>query len=135
MNLYTAVGHRLSNYSNLTALVSTRIYANKLPQSVSYPAVSYQVISGIPRTHLMNADDDLTAARVQVSSWDDNITDAMLVADQIKAALQDFSGTMGGDGGLTVQRVFYELGPVDVYDPEIKIHNIVQDFIVWWEEA
>ena len=92
MNLYTAVGHRLSTYTNLTALVSTRIYATKLPQNVSYPAVSYQVISALPREHTMNADDDLTAARVQVSAWDDNITikvdtDSLSLSDAVSQGI------------------------------------------------
>ena len=134
MNLYTALGYRLSNYSNLTALTSTRIYATQLPQSVSYPAVTFQVISGM-REHIMVSDDNLVASRVQVSAWDTSITDALSVADQIRAALKDYSGSMGGGGGVTVQRIFLESGPADVYDEETEVHNVVQDFIVWWEES
>lgn len=135
MNLYTALGHRLANYAGLSALVGTRIYAVKLPQNVTYPAVTFQVISGLPRTHLMGSDDALAAPRVQVSAWDTSLTDAIAVADQIKAALQDYTGTMGGDGGVTVQRIFIESEQIDIYDPETEVHNIAQDFIIWREES
>jgi hypothetical protein len=135
MNLYTALGHRLSNYSGLSALVGARIYAIKLPQNVTYPAVTFQVISGLPRTHLMGSDDSLAAPRVQVSAWDTSLTDATAVADQIKAALQDFTGTMGGDGGITVQRIFLESEQILIFDPEVDVIQIAQDFLIWREES
>ena len=135
MNLYEALYHRLTNYSNLTTLTSTRIYPIKMPQEVSYPAVTFQVISGLPRGHLMGSDDSLAAPRVQVSAWGETLSDAVDVADQIKAALQDFSGTMGGVSGVTVQRIFIESEQIPVIDPEVDIYQVAQDFIIWWEES
>jgi hypothetical protein len=134
MNLYEALYHRLTNYSGLTDLVSTRIYPIKMPQAVTYPAVTFQVISGLPRTHLMGSDDSLAAPRVQVSAWGESLSDACDVADQIRAALQDFSGTMGGDGGVTVQRIFLESDQISLYDSESEIYHVAQDFFIWWEE-
>lgn len=135
MNLYTALRHRLANYSGLSALVGTRVYAVKLPQNVTYPAVTYQIVGGLPRTHLMGGDDALAAPRVQVSAWDTSLTDAISVADQIKAALQDYSGTMGGDAGITVQHIFLESEQIDIYDSEAEVHNVAQDFLIWREES
>ena len=135
MNLYEALYHRLTNYSNLTTLTSTRIYPIKMPQEVSYPAVTFQVISGLPRGHLMGSDDSLAAPRVQVSAWGETLSDAVDVADQIKAALQDFSGTMGGVSGVTVQRIFIESEQIPVIDPDVDVYQVAQDFIIWWEES
>jgi hypothetical protein len=51
------------------------------------------------------------------------------------AALRDFSGIMGGEGGVTVQRIFYE-DSTDLYEPVadgVRRCGRALDFIIWHE--
>jgi hypothetical protein len=97
----TALYNYLSAYAGLTALIGTRIYPLQLPQNAKYPAVAYQQISG-PRIHAMGTDPGMTYPRYQFTCWGDDHDDAAAIAKQIRLAFTNYSGTMGGDGGVTV---------------------------------
>lgn len=129
MTLEQALYSYLSTYAGLTALVSTRIYPVTMPQGVTYPAVTYTRISA-PRIHAMGRDTGLASPRVQVDCWGSSYSSVKGVAAQVRAALQDFSGLMGGAGGVTVQRAFIE-GDRDLYESDTQTHRTSMDFIIW----
>jgi hypothetical protein len=131
MSLREDIHTRMSNYANLTALVSTRIYHSILPQNTPYPAVTYQTISGGEQIHTMNSDAGHPAhPRIQVSSWGLTQESAENVAAQVSACLKDFSGAMGNS---TVQRIFQETSePIYIYSIEAKIYQVIHDFTVWF---
>ena len=132
VTLREAIYNYLSGYTGLTDLVSTRIYSQVMPQGVVYPAVTYQVISPGTVNHLMNSDSGLYKdPQVQVSSWASTQSSGDAVAVQVSAALKDYSGTMGGDGGITVQRVFL-LTPQPLELPQSggNLFQYVHDFRV-----
>jgi len=132
MTLRVALYNYLSGESDLTDLVSTRIYSQVLPQDVEYPAVTFQVTTPGTVNHLMNSDSGLYLDPcIQVSSWASDPSDGDAVAAQVKAALQDFTGTMGGDGGITVQRVFLLTPqPLELPQPGGKLFQYVHEFRV-----
>ena len=133
MLLEQALYSYLSGVAGLTALVSTRIYPLMMPQDVTLPAVTYQRISG-PRVHTMGTDPGLESPRFQLSSWASSYSSVKAVAEQVRLALQDYAGTMGGAGGVVVQRAFLE-GDQDFYEPDTLIYQVASDFIIWAEEA
>lgn len=132
MTLREATHHRLSNYSALTDLVGTEIYSQVMPQGVVYPAVSFQVSSPGVMNHRMNSDSGMYKDPViDVSSWGTSPDSGESVAAQVKAALQDFSGTMGGDGGITVQRIFLLTPqPIESPQPGGKLYQYIHKFRV-----
>ncbi len=66
----------LSNYSALTALVSTRINPLRIPQESAFPAISYNLVSVIASpTNTSHSRTDF--ARVQVNSFGATFSDAI----------------------------------------------------------
>ena len=133
MELGEAIYSQLSGTSDLTALVSTRIYPGVAPQAASLPYVIFFQVTN-PGHHAMQADPNINGPRWQVSAWATTYSSVKAIAKQVKASLKDYTGTMGGSSGVTVQRVFYEneIDLTDV-DPVTKdpIHHVAQDYIVW----
>ncbi|MEW5921568.1 MAG: DUF3168 domain-containing protein [Bacillota bacterium] len=123
----------LSSHVGLTALVGSRIYPLVMPQGTTLPAVTFSKVSG-PRVHAMQHDAGLAYPRFQVSCWGSTYKQAKEVAAQVRAALQDFKGTMGGPGGAEVSGVFLE-DETDLYEPNTQIYHVALDFIIWHNEA
>lgn len=77
----------LSNASDLTALVSTRINPLRIPQESAFPAISYNLVSVIASpTNTSHSRTDF--ARVQVNSFGATFSDAINVAEQVRAAFE-----------------------------------------------
>lgn len=132
MEIGEALYSYLSGYAGLTALVSKRIYPNKLPQKTVYPAVTYQRISG-SRDHEFKTDSSLVHPVYQISCWDTSRKGADAAAKQVRLALQNYSGTMGGVGGVVVSAVLMEDEPED-YEPDTEIYSTKMDFEIWHYE-
>lgn len=128
MRLEQAVFNRLSTYASLMALVSTRIYPLALPQNGTYPAVTYFRVSS-PRIRTFGT--NLGAStRLQVSCWARSYLAAKGVADQVIAALDGFSGTLGGVGGVPVLALDLD-NETDIYEPETGLYHVPLDFTIW----
>ena len=80
-----ALRAKLAATSAVTALVSTRIYPDELPQGSTLPAIRYSLISDVPDRHVPG----FREARVQVSIYDDDPspTDANTVAEAVISAI------------------------------------------------
>lgn len=129
MHLEEALYTYLSTYAGLIALTSTRIYPEEKPQNCIMPAVVYSRIS-TPREHTMGTDPGLASPRFQFTIYDTNHKNMLDVKAQIKAALQDYSGVMGGAGGVTVQAVILDDENAG-YDAETKQYYTDVDYIIW----
>jgi hypothetical protein len=134
LELREALYYRLSNYANLTSLISTRIYPKMAPQSAALPYVTYEVI-GDASHHAHGSDADTYTKIVQLHSWADDYDEVDGVSKQARLALQDYMGNMAGAGDtFTVQRIFFD-GRVDLedIDPETMLisYHTVQTFIIW----
>lgn len=129
------IGEALIAQLKLTATVKAkvgrRVYPIAAPPREPMPYITVHQISD-PPIHKMKADSTLRYPRYQVSCWGKNFTQARQLADAVIMALRDFSGTMGGDGGVTVQRAFYE-GAVENLEQTTGSYHIPVDFIIWYE--
>jgi hypothetical protein len=127
-----AVYSRLSGYSGLTNLVSTRIYPTHLPQDVTLPAVTYTLISA-GRESALSTDTGDVRARVRVTTWSDDPSplEAMNVMDQVRAALKRFRGTAGT---VTVKAI-YMMNENAFYDFDTRTHYIASDFEINYMET
>lgn len=115
--------------SAITALVSTRIYPEKLPAGTStnptpMPAVVYQLIDEpVITTH---GNEQLFRARVQVDSWGGSYKSAHTLAAALHTALHGYRGLMGT---VAVGGVFRQAKRDDP-DPETGLHRVIQDFFI-----
>jgi hypothetical protein len=125
----TAVYARLSGFSDLTDLVSDRIYPTVAEQGAAYPLVVFNTITTEP-TSAMGTDITPTVVRVQVSVYDEQGARCKSVAQQVKAALRRFSGVAGG---VTVQAIFFQDENTG-FEAATKTHKRDLDFEVCFEE-
>lgn len=137
MNLREAVYNALSGDSDLTGLVSTRIYWVKMPQGVIYPAVTFETLPTSGRIHLMGVDSALAMETLRVTVWGEpkNFINMETAAGYIKTLLQDHMGTLGGGGGISVDRIFLETNQASIFNAGVGVYQIAQDFEVWYQEA
>ena len=133
MTIEGALLARLTEYTDLTALVSTRVYAVQMPQRVTLPAVSFQRISAV-REQAMGGRAKPTHARYQVSAWGATFDAARDVAQQVVAALDRYGGTLDS---TVIQQIFVE-NDFDLFEPDVGdngTYHVPTDFMVHFEEA
>lgn len=132
MLIEQAVLKELIGTSGLTNLVGQRIYYVKAPQNVSNPYIIFSKIAA-PREHDHDGASGLASARFQFSIFAQTYREVKLIAGQIQSALQAFKGTMGGDGGVSVNGCFYE-NEIDFWEEGIKLYHTDCSYLIWHNE-
>lgn len=126
MSLESELYSRLSGFSGLSDLVSTRIYPVKMPQNTALPAVVFQRITGT-RQAAFGADTGDVLSRVQVDVFATSYKDGVrAVADQVRQALERYSSA-------TISDIYID-NEFDDWDPETDIYRVTMDFRVWYKE-
>lgn len=139
MNVDEALFSHLSTTAGITALVGTRIYPIVMPPGVALPAISLQKIS-TERIHAFQQDTGMASASFQVSAWAKTDTvkkgyaHTQACANAVRLALQNYSGTMGGAGGVVVGAVSIE-NEMDDYDAASDVYAVHQDYEIWFQEV
>lgn len=143
MTAEEAVRLRLLAISALTALVSTRVHLEKLPQSPTYPCVRVSLIAETGAGHLRGAD-ALKSALVQVDAFAKELSGidpyALVVAvsdaihgDDAGSGLSGWSD-QNGSPSLGVQGCQRETRRRPTYDPdELRVLMMSQDYRVWFQ--
>lgn len=131
MRIDEALFAHLSGNAGVSALVSTRIYPVVLPQGATLPAVTFMEVSA-PKIRTMGGRLG-GSPRFQITCWATTPSGARGVSDAILDALDHYSGTMGGGGGVNVLSSF-EDNAQDDYDPEFKKFKRILDYIITYQE-
>lgn len=134
MTIDEALGYFFKNTAGISALVSDRVYINRLPQTVTLPAITYQRIS-TPRVlaHDTSGATGTAYPRFQVDAWATTYASAKAITDAVRAALNGYKGTMGSGGAVTVQGALVQDEIYDI-DPDAEIMRIMSDYIIWHTE-
>ena len=128
--LEEAVYSRLTGNAGVSALVSTRVYPNKIPQEAALPAVAYQRISA-RRVKAHAAPTGLARVRVQVTCVSRSYSEVKALAAAVRTAMQ---GVMGSVGGVTLQGSWLETD-ADEYGDAETLHSVRQDYMIWHTES
>jgi hypothetical protein len=118
MTLEQAIKTYLLTKTALTNLVSTRIYYSTLPQTPTYPAISFFKVSNI-RQH----DLDVGSGYYQFDVWTLTYIQGVEIANEIRLALQREKRNISGIE--MIQGVY--LNEIDLYEPDTKLHHIALD--------
>ncbi len=135
MELNEAIETYLSGYAGLTALVGKRIYPIKLPDNVTQSSVVYQLISEEEVESFHQPDTDLLGAIYSFTAWAESLSAANSVGRQIRAAFKNYSGVMGGAGGVTIGAILKisRYSGIDLIQEGAKPkYKNVQDFEIWY---
>lgn len=118
----------LGSSSPISSLISTRIYPDIPPQSATFPAISYSQISRVG-TYVLAGDVHKARSRIQIDSWAATRKQSLQLADEIRARLSGFFGSMSGTQVhfITLDNQFF------LFDEEAGvtgIYRVVQDYII-----
>lgn len=122
----------LSTYTGLNSLISGRVYHMSIPENATLPCLTYQRID-TPRTTTMDssgATGDLTSPRFQFDAWAATFSSAKAITDQVRAAL---NGKTGSVGGVTI-RASLASDERSSQDNDLSIYRSQSDYIIWQEE-
>ena len=123
----------LQGVAGITALVSTRVYGDRIPQAATLPCIVVQRID-TPRILTMQssgATGDLIHPRFQLDAWATTHASAKAITDAIRATLH---GKTGSAGGVTLRAALADNERVG-WEPESQLYRGRSDYIVWHEEA
>jgi len=132
MLIETALITFLKAESGITDLVSSRIHFVKAPQDIAKPYLIIIKISS-PRDHTHDGASGLAHPRFQFSAFATTYSEAKEIIAAVQAALQGYSGIMGGDGGVYVNGCFYD-DENDFYETETNLYHVSADYILWHRE-
>jgi len=122
MTIATLLRAALTGDTAVAAIVSTRIYPVKLPQTPTYEAISYARVSNTER----NGSTALRETRFQINCWADTYIKAGALAAAVKTALEGYTNT-SQTPGIKMALVVNEL---DDYDDEVKVYREIVDVIL-----
>jgi hypothetical protein len=118
----------LINDSTISA-ITTRCYPVMIPQSPVYPLILYTKISGM-RDHALEGPSGMAHPRFQIEAWAETYDEAKGLSEAIRSALDGYTGTSDstyiGSCLLDSER--------DIYESEIDVFRILQDYIIWHNE-
>ncbi len=124
----------------VTALVSTRVYLEKMPQSVTYPCVRVQLIDEQSSYHMRGG--KTSPARVQVDAFAKELSGidpyalvvtvaAEINGDDAGSGLSGFQGDIGASPPFHVQAILRVARTKPVYVPdELRVLMMSQDYMV-----
>lgn len=118
MSLESGLKALLAADSGVSALVSSRVYPDKLPDPPTLPAITFQVASLTPN-YAHDGDAALDFVRVQVNCWGTTRTSAIAVRDAVRTAVSGYRGTTSDNtkfDRIAVQNQNYEIdAPLNQY--------------------
>jgi len=121
-----SIHYELRHDADITALVSNRIYPLLLPQEVTYPAISFQLISS-QRIHDIGGPTGRAHPRIQIDCWAETYSGVKDLSNEVRLCLDGFKGTINAEtdiGGI------YLDGERDIYEVSIDIYRVTMDFFV-----
>lgn len=97
----------LLSYSAITDLIGTRIYPDILPQDPTYPAITYQEISG-PRDYTQQGADGVTTYRVQLDLWANTFEEVIPLRDAVEASVSGVHHVEHGSPAMIIHGAFID---------------------------
>ena len=120
-----AIYHLLTNATDVTDIVSTRIYPEIAQQDADLPYIVYAIANNEP-TDTKPEPSKLDTAQVEVNIYSDSYTEAIDLAVAVRAALDRVKGTYNG---VNVQSIQYQNEIIDFDEPQ-RAYNISADYDV-----
>lgn len=122
MTLLEGLKNYLTGDTGIEALVADRVYPVRLPQKVTLPAITYQLISD-PRDPHLRGVTGRARPRFQIDSYALTQLSADVLGGLVRQRLDGFKGEFSDDASppatITVQGVFFETA-MELFDEDIN---------------
>lgn len=122
MTIGTLVYAVLAGAGAIAAQTDARVYPLLLPQSPTYPAITYQRISNTGQ----QGSTAIRETRYQINCWSDSYKGAQDLATAVKGVLEEHTDT-DQTPAIKMTLVVNEL---DDYDPDAEVYRVIIDVIL-----
>lgn len=122
--LYT----RLTTDATLTARLGTRVYPYHLPQSPTYDALAYQVVSWVPT----ESNVEISEVRIQLDCYATSYDLANSLADLVRKSLRYYRKSDGS--GNRILNI-YDANQRDAYEDDPTVWRAIVEMIAMVFEA
>ena len=111
--------------ATIAGIVEERVYPNILPQPATLPALTFAQVSGV-RVRDLSGPTGRARPRVTVNSWASTYSAVRALADAVRRRLDGYAGplTTVVIGSSALDNEF------DIYEQDLKIHRVMQDYII-----
>lgn len=133
MSLETAVVAHLLAQPGFTALIGNRLYPMVIPQGGTLPAVTYQRISSV-RYSAMVQDTGVATVRLSFSCWATTYSQAKAVAKELRAALQRCTDTIGSGANTVSGVASFVAAELDDFEPDTGRYRVMIDLEISHQE-
>jgi hypothetical protein len=119
----------LQNNSSISAIVGSRIYPQRLPQNVTYPAISFNQVSAT-RAFSLSGATGRSRRRITINCWATSEAGADAIATAVRRAISGWSGGWMRDsfvGSILLDNEY------DFFEEDagtVGVYRIAQDYIV-----
>lgn len=120
---HKAVYSILINDSNVTALVSTKIYPTFIPENIIFPAVVYRITEKQPLDTKDGVYGSVDTLLIEV--FDKGGAQTVSIADTIRTALDRYRGTVEG---VIIDKIIYEGESDEMLIPELALFHLSQNY-------
>ena len=131
----SAIRAVLANDAGVSALVSTRIYPDRLPQNVTYPAITYEM-NFDSSFESMSGITGFAESFVEVVCWSTTRLQATATAEAVRLALTSYQGT---SASVVVRRIHPNIGGVAREEPDdgsdVPVYYHERDYHTFYCEA
>lgn len=127
MTIETEIRARLASDGAVAGLIGGRIYPLKLPQQPTYPALTYNRVSG-PRLHDLQGSARRAMPRITINSWAEDYDVALVLAQAVRLCLDGFIGRL-----TTLQATIRIENEIDLFEDEAGtggVYRILQDYMI-----
>jgi len=130
MSLEQAIIARLAEVSEVTDLVSNRVYANTYPDGQPLPGIVYQLISSVPIDSNLNSDGGKLQSRIQFTLLSDSVSTTVSLENAVKLAFTRYQATIASTTIIDsrLENVFDQS-----YDLETEQTARIVDYLIYWE--
>lgn len=141
-DLSDAIRYHMETDATFAALVggtgdAARVYPVQLPQRVTYPAATYQLISQA-RTYAGGGNAGLSPARVQFGVVSPTFATVVTVAEGLRTLWEFYHGTVAATAGNVVILATLFLDQRDFFDAAANTSGLYTrqvDVRFWWREG
>jgi hypothetical protein len=111
--------------ATMSGLIAGRIYPLVLPETPTYPALTYRTISSVPTLDL-NGNVIESKTRIEFTAWSTVYSDCKTIQKAIRNVLDSYSGTL--PDGTIVQFTWRDGSAVDAFDDVRRAYNSSLDY-------
>ena len=117
--------------AGVQALIGQRFYPVLLPDDVTYPCASYQVISTSPQ-YYVDSSKAIGQVRIQVDTWSGGTSNATYAAAKtvqaaIRSVLEGFKGLL--PDGTFVKSILVD-NALDLYEQDARCYRTSTDYLI-----